>query len=205
MHAGCVAGGNARIGSGCHRSGESHIRRRETRRDVGPRLQRRKIFSFCSFFRVSDMMSVCLPTRRLASFTDAAWLHGMKSSFQPDDLMAILDGIDDAVVKLDGQARFAAMNQAAASIFERLGLNFFQNMKAKSVWDVFPELKGTHVERELRHVIDDHVQVGFEFCYSRDQHWYEMKGYPASPGAILVFRDITAKKHSSGQSTPPLT
>ena len=27
----------------------------------------------------------------------------MQRAFQPDDLMAILDGIDDAVVKLDGQ------------------------------------------------------------------------------------------------------
>lgn len=118
----------------------------------------------------------------------------MKSAFQPDDLMAILDGIDDAVVKLDGQAKFAAMNQAAAGIYGRLGLNFFENMKGKSVWEVLPELKGTLVETELRHVIEDHMQVNFEFYYPRDQHWYETKGYPASPGAILVFRDITARK-----------
>jgi PAS domain S-box-containing protein len=118
----------------------------------------------------------------------------MKSAFQPDDLMAILNGIDDAVVKLDGQANFAAMNQAAAGIYQRLGLSFFEHMKGKSVWEVLPELKGTLVERQVRHVIEDHTQVHFEFYYSRDQHWYETKGYPASPGAILVFRDITAKK-----------
>jgi PAS domain S-box-containing protein len=118
----------------------------------------------------------------------------MKSSFQPDDLMAILDGVDDAVVKLDGQAKFMAMNQAAADIYQRLGLDFFEHMKGKSVWEVFPELKDTVVERELRQVIVDHVQVSYEFCYPKDQHWYETKGYPASPGAILVFRDITARK-----------
>ena len=44
----------------------------------------------------------------------------MQRAFQPDDLMAILDGIDDGVVKLDGQANFAAMNKAAASIYQRL-------------------------------------------------------------------------------------
>jgi hypothetical protein len=55
--------------------------------------------------------------------------------------MAILDGIADAVVKLDGT--FVAMNQAAASIYQRLGLNF-QDMKlGKSVWELFPELKVT--------------------------------------------------------------
>ena len=113
--------------------------------------------------------------------------------------MTILDGIEDAVVKLDGQAKFAAMNQAAVNIYQRLGLDP-QHMKGKSVWEVFPDLKGTVIERELRQVLDDHVQVSYEFYYSRDQHWYETKGYPASPGAILVFRDITAKKAASPAS-----
>jgi len=117
----------------------------------------------------------------------------MKSAFQPDDLMAILDSIDDAVVKLDGQANFAAMNQAAANIYQKLGFEP-QQMKGKSVWELFPDLKGTLVERELRQVIEDHTQISYEFFYPKDQHWYETKGYPASPGAILVFRDITARK-----------
>ena len=123
----------------------------------------------------------------------------MHQAFERDDLMAILDGVDDAVVKLDGQAHFAAMNQAAATIYQRFGLDP-QNMKGKSVWELFPDLKGTLVERELRRVIQDHVQISFEFYYPKDQRWYETKGYPASPGAILVFRDITAKKAASPAS-----
>jgi PAS domain S-box-containing protein len=120
----------------------------------------------------------------------------MKSDFQREDLMAILDGIDDAVVKLDGQANFAAMNQAAANIYQRLGLDP-QLMKGKSVWELFPDLKGTLVERELRQVIEDHAPITYEFFYPKDQRWYETQGYPASPGAILVFRDITSKKATS--------
>ena len=123
----------------------------------------------------------------------------MQRAFQPDDLMAILDGIDDAVVKLDGQAHFLAMNQAAADIYQRLGLDPL-TMKGKFVWEVFPELQGTLVEKELRQVLEDHVQVNYQFYYPKDQHWYETTGYPASPGAILVFRDITAKKTPSGPS-----
>ena len=123
----------------------------------------------------------------------------MQRAFQPDDLMAILDGIDDAVVKLDGQANFLAMNQAAADIYQRLGLNF-QIMKGKSVWELFPELKGTLSKEKLRSVLEDHVQVSYEFYYPKDQHWYETKGYPASPGAILVFRDITNRKAAAQSS-----
>ena len=86
------------------------------------------------------------------------------------------------------------MNQAAADIYQRFGLNF-QSMKGKSLWELFPELKGTLVERELRYLIEEHRQVTYEFYYPKDQRWYETKGYPASPGAILVFRDITHKKN----------
>lgn len=117
----------------------------------------------------------------------------MNRGFERDDLMAILEGIDDAVVKLDAQAQFVAMNQAAMSIYRGLGLDPEQ-MKGKSVWDVFPDLKGTNVDRELHAVIEDHVHISFECYYPKDQHCYETKGYPVPPGAVLVFRDITDKK-----------
>lgn len=41
-------------------------------------------------------------------------------------------------------------------------------MKEKWVC-VFPDLKGTLVQRELRSVIDDRVQISFEFYYPKDQ------------------------------------
>ena len=54
----------------------------------------------------------------------------MERAFRPDDLMAILDGIDDAVVKLDGQAHFLAMNQAAdqsgSGAMDLIGRNDFR-------------------------------------------------------------------------------
>jgi hypothetical protein len=73
-------------------------------------------------------------------------------------------------------------------------------MKGKSIWDLFPDLKGTTVERELRSVIEHHMQVSFEFFYPKDQRWYEIRGYPASPGAILVFHDMTHKKTAPASS-----
>ena len=117
----------------------------------------------------------------------------MNRDFERNDLMAILDSIDDAVIKLNAQAEFVAMNQAAMTIYQRLGLDPEQ-MKGKSVWEVFPDFKDTIIERELHSVIEGHMQISFEFYYPKDQHWYETKGYPVPPGAVLVFRDITGKK-----------
>ena len=78
--------------------------------------------------------------------------------------MAILDGIADAVVKLDGQATYTAMNQAAIDTFRQLGHDP-KAMIGQSAWDVFPELRGTIVEREVRKAIEDHVMIRYEFRY----------------------------------------
>jgi PAS domain S-box-containing protein len=107
--------------------------------------------------------------------------------------MVILDGIADAVVKLDGQANYMAMNQAAIDTFRQLGRDP-ETMMGKSVWEVFPELKGTFVEKALSQAFEDKVAIRYEFQYAGNQHWYETQGYPASPGIILVFRDITDRK-----------
>jgi PAS domain S-box-containing protein len=117
----------------------------------------------------------------------------METPFQTKDLMAIIDGIEDAVVKLDGYAKYVAMNRAAADTFRRLGQDP-EDMIGKTVWEVFPEVKGTIVERELRKALEDHASIKFEFLYPGDKRWYEIQGYPSQPGAILVFRDITGRK-----------
>ena len=117
----------------------------------------------------------------------------MESPFRKDDLMFIIDGIEDGVVKLDGQSKYVAMNKAPADTFRRLGQDP-QTMIGKSVWELFPDVKGTIVERELHKALEDHTSIKFEFLYPGDRHWYEIQGYPSQPGAILVFRDITDRK-----------
>jgi hypothetical protein len=65
------------------------------------------------------------------------------------------------------------------------------------MWELFPDLKGTIVERQLRLALQDEVSIKFEFLYPGDQHQYEIQGYPSLPDVILVFRDITGRKSDS--------
>jgi PAS domain S-box-containing protein len=120
----------------------------------------------------------------------------MDTPFKNDDLMAMLDSVEDAVIKLDGEAKYVAMNRAAVDIFRRLGKDA-QRMIGKSVWEVFPDVKGSLFERQLGAALKDHVAIKFEFLYPRDQHRYEIQGYPSQPGVILVFRDITGRESAS--------
>jgi PAS domain S-box-containing protein len=118
----------------------------------------------------------------------------METPFKKDDLMAMLDSVEDAVVKLDAEAKYVAMNTAAADTFSRLGQDP-QAMIGKSMWELFPDVKGTIVERQLRLALKDEVSIEFEFLYPGDQHQYKIQGYPSPPGVILVFRDITGRKN----------
>ena len=67
-------------------------------------------------------------------------------------------------------------------------------MKGKSIWELFPDLKGTIVERELRSVIQDHMQVSFEFYYLKDQRWYESKAIPLRREPYWCFETLPLEK-----------
>ena len=118
------------------------------------------------------------------------------------DLMATLDDIADAVVRLDGQGKCVTMNQAAVQIFRRLGRDPGRTI-GKSVWELFPDLKGTVAEQQLRRALDDQRPIQDELYSPADQRWYDTQGFPSSPGVVLIFRDITEWKTGHPQS--PIT
>ena len=120
------------------------------------------------------------------------------------DLMAILEGISDAVVRLDGQGKCVTMNQAAEQIVLRLGRDPGE-MIGQSVWALFPDLKGTVAEQRLRHALDDQRPIEYQLYSPADQRWYNTQGFPSSPGVVLVFRDTTqSKTRESPQSVQTL-
>lgn len=109
------------------------------------------------------------------------------------DLMHLLDSVSDPVVRLDGKGKYMSMNAAAQQIFIRLGHDPIMVI-GRVVWDVFPELKGTMAQNELRRALEDDVPFLYEFYHAADQRWYQAQGFPSSPGAVLVLRDITERK-----------
>jgi PAS domain S-box-containing protein len=117
----------------------------------------------------------------------------MGNTFNKSDLMAILEGVDDGVIKLDRDANYVALNRAAAEVFRQLGRDPEQVI-GECVWKVFPEAAGTVVERELKKALKELVSTSYEFYLAPANRWYETSVYPSKDGAILVFRDITERK-----------
>ena len=109
------------------------------------------------------------------------------------DLMRVLEDASDAAVRLDDEANYVSMNRSAEETFRRLGRDPV-TMIGRSVWEVFPDVRGTIVEHKLRLALEDETPIHYEYFYPADQRWYETDGFPASPGVVLIFRDITARK-----------
>jgi PAS domain S-box-containing protein len=117
------------------------------------------------------------------------------------DLMTALNDISDAVVRLDQQGKCMAMNQAAEQIFRRLGREPAETI-GQLVWLLFPGLRGTVADQQLRRALDDQRPIQYEFYSPADQRWYDIQGFPSSPGVVLILRDITELK--AGQSRAPV-
>ena len=117
----------------------------------------------------------------------------MSQDFGKDDPMAILEGVNDGVIKVDHDANYIALNRAAGEIFRQLGRDPAQVI-GKCVWEVFPEAKGTIVERELTRALNELTGTKYDFFLAPARRWYETSVYPSKQGAILVFRDITNRK-----------
>ena len=126
--------------------------------------------------------------------------HSARDVMKTDDLMTTLHGISDAVVRLDGNGKCMTMNEAAKRIFNRLGRDPGKTI-GQSVWELFPGLKGTDAEQQLRHALDDQRPIQHEVYSPADQRWYEVHGFPSSPGVVLIFRDITERKTGQSRST----
>lgn len=110
-------------------------------------------------------------------------------------LMKLLGSVSDPVMRLDGKGKYMSMNAAAEQTFIRLGHDPITFI-GRTVWDVFPELKGTTTHHDLRRALEDDVPISYEFYHAAEQRWYEVRGFPCAPGALLVFKDITERKLS---------
>ena len=103
----------------------------------------------------------------------------------------ILFSITDAFLTLDREWRFTYFNARAAEIFETV--NVSAAVLGKNLWEVFPALVGSIVEREYHRAMDERVSVIFENHYQLER-WFEVTAYPSADGISVLFRNITERK-----------
>ena len=105
--------------------------------------------------------------------------------------MSILDSIEDGLVILDRDWRYTYVNAQAARILGRPR----SELLGKCVWDLFPFLVGTDMERQMRRAADERVTCEFLGNDAAAGRFYENRVSPTPDGGVVVyFRDVTERR-----------
>jgi PAS domain S-box-containing protein len=114
------------------------------------------------------------------------------SNSDQDSLVeALLEGMGESFFAVDRDWRFTALNSAAEAIFgapraEILG---------RSLWDAWPQIKGTEFDRRCRRVMQERSREEFEsYSALRPDLYYEVRAFPFGDGVGVAFRDITDRQ-----------
>ncbi len=105
----------------------------------------------------------------------------------------ILESISDSFIALDSEWRFTYVNAES----ERTTGMTREELTGRIIWDVFPAILGTDLEREYRRAMTVRVASRTEHFYEPWQRWFEFRMYPAKDGGLSIFyQDITERKRA---------
>jgi PAS domain S-box-containing protein len=107
-------------------------------------------------------------------------------------LESILAGIREQFLTLDGDWRYTYVNDRVVDV---TGLSR-DRLLGQSVWDLFPEMRGTILEREARRAAAEKVPAHFEYLHAPWNRWFEVSVYPSSAGVSVFVGEITERKRA---------
>lgn len=105
-----------------------------------------------------------------------------------DRLEGMVNSITDSFFTLDKGWRFGYLNPVAEQVFSRGEVS----SRNKVIWEVFPELVNTELERNFRKCLTAKKPTQFEFLIF--DRWFAFNLYPQFRGLSVYARDVTAKK-----------
>jgi PAS domain S-box-containing protein len=106
----------------------------------------------------------------------------------------VLESTTDGYFGVDREWRIGYLNRRGADLLAAQGL-LPEAIIGRTVWEVWPDLLGTELERQHRRAMFERVESTFEVWYPGYQRWYEMHDFPTPDGGLgIFFRDITERR-----------
>ena len=103
-----------------------------------------------------------------------------------------IEQISDGFWMYDADFRVTYMNAAAEKISELPR----EQQIGRNIFDLFPALKGTEFEHNLRKSLLQQVPLEFENLYAPWQRWFSHRVFPSPGGLVVYVRDTTEEKKS---------
>jgi PAS domain S-box-containing protein len=104
----------------------------------------------------------------------------------------ILSSVADVHIVLDRDWRFLYVNDAALQAIQRPR----GKVLGHTLWELYPDVVGTELERQYRRAMEDRVAVAFDFYYRRLDTWWENRFYPTPEGLAVFATEITERKRA---------
>lgn len=101
----------------------------------------------------------------------------------------ILESITDAFFAVDADWNFTYVNAQAEVFLEQSR----DALVGQSVWEAFPEAKGTTFEQQYEAAIEKQTTVEFVEYYPPLGRWFEVKAFPFEQGLSVYFDDVTER------------
>ena len=108
----------------------------------------------------------------------------------------VLDRILDGVFALDTEWRFTYLNERARElVHDAVGeTNAAEELVGRTLWEVFPDARGTTFEERYREAMRTGDTVAFDEYFAPLDVWLEVRAYPSATGLTVCFRDVTERR-----------
>jgi PAS domain S-box-containing protein len=107
---------------------------------------------------------------------------------------AVLESTTDGYLGVDRDWRIGYLNRRGTDLLSAQGLPR-EAIMGRTVWEVWPDILGTELERQHRRAMVERVETHFETWHPGYQRWYEMHDFPTPDGGLgIFFRDITERR-----------
>lgn len=105
---------------------------------------------------------------------------------------SILASVTDVHVVFDRQWRYIYVNKAAE---EAIGLSR-EEILGRVLWDIYPDIIGTELERQYRRAMKEGIAVAFSFHYLARDTWWENRFTPTRDGLAVFATNITERERA---------
>jgi PAS domain S-box-containing protein len=112
-----------------------------------------------------------------------------------EQMRAALDSVTDAFFIFDTDWRFVYVNPRGAAMAQGSP----EELVGQRLWELFPDLIGTDVERNYLRCMHERVHVHFGFRYEPFGLTLEIDLYPSSDGATAYIRDVTNRARAQDE------
>jgi len=106
-----------------------------------------------------------------------------------------LDEASHAFLTLNREGAITYLNQQAERLLRHPG----RKLLGQSLWDAFPDLRATRLQREFSRAMAEGETVEFEEFLEHLRIWLQVRAHPSPQGLAIYFRDIT-DSHSVQQA-----